>query len=67
VFELQQQLRNLWPKQKRLMIELANEINEKGIKGICSLRELTYFDVGHSFLTDSLHNIYIGAFVRKNI
>jgi len=65
VFELQQQLRSIWPKKKRLMIELANEKNEKGIMGICSLRELAHFDVGRSFMTDSLHNIYIGVFVRK--
>ena len=65
VFELQQQLRSIWPKKKRLMIELANEENEKGIMGVCPLRELAHFDVGRSFMTDSLHNIYIGVFVRK--
>lgn len=29
----------------------------------CTLRQLTYFDVGRCFLTDSLHNIYHGVVV----
>ncbi len=29
----------------------------------CVLRDLTYFDVGSSFLSDSLHNIYHGVVV----
>jgi hypothetical protein len=29
----------------------------------CVLRDLTYFDVGRSFLSDSLHNIYHGVVV----
>lgn len=37
----------------------------KGIAGVCIFRELTYFDVGRSFMADSLHNIYAGAFVRN--
>ncbi len=35
----------------------------KGIEGPCVLRSLAYFDVGSSFLVDSLHNVYLGAFV----
>jgi hypothetical protein len=35
----------------------------KGYRGKCVLRELTYFDVGISFLSDSLHNCYHGAAV----
>jgi hypothetical protein len=65
LFELQQQLRDLWPKKKQLMVQLADEKNEKGIMGVCLFRELAHFDVGRSFMADSLHNIYIGAFVRK--
>lgn len=65
MFQLQQQFRNLWPKKKQLMNDLANEKNEKGVAGVCILRELAFFDVGRSFMADSLHNIYIGLFVRK--
>lgn len=38
---------------------------EKGILGPCIFRELSYFDVGNGFMADSLHNVYIGAFVRS--
>jgi hypothetical protein len=45
-----------------------NQIKEddrlKGHRGKCILRELTYFDMGVSFLSDSLHNCYHGATVR---
>lgn len=34
-----------------------------GILGPCVLRRCSMFDVGHSFMADSLHNVYIGAFV----
>ncbi|CAF1528663.1 unnamed protein product [Adineta ricciae] len=64
LFELQKQLRNLWPKRNRLIDELTDEQNEKGIAGICLFRELLHFDVGRSFMADSLHNIYIGLFKR---
>jgi hypothetical protein len=30
-----------------------------------SFDELTYFDIEYSFWTDTLHNVYIGTFVRK--
>ena len=36
---------------------------EKGVKGSCILRSLSKFDVGRSFLVDSLHNAYLGLFV----
>lgn len=36
---------------------------EKGLKGGCILRSLSKFDVGRSFLVDSLHNIYLGVVV----
>jgi len=31
----------------------------------CVFRDLTYFDVGSSFLSDSLHNIYHGTVVSS--
>ena len=34
-----------------------------GLKRSCILRELKHFDVGQSFVVDSLHNIYHGVFV----
>ena len=38
----------------------------RGHAGPCALRPLKYFDVGHSFLSDSLHNIYHGVMVSPN-
>ena len=35
-----------------------------GLAGRCPLTALTYFDYGTSFLTDSLHTIYGGAFKK---
>ncbi|CAF4318352.1 unnamed protein product, partial [Rotaria magnacalcarata] len=49
-------------KRKSLMEELR--LKEKGALGPCILRELSYFDVGRSFMADTLHNVYIGAFKR---
>jgi hypothetical protein len=40
---------------------------EKRFKGPCILRTLSAFDVGRSFLVDSLHNIYLGVFVSRSI
>lgn len=37
----------------------------KGYRGVCVLRELSYFDVGYSFLSDSLHNCYHGVAVSS--
>lgn len=39
----------------------------KGHVGICILRDLVYFDVGKSFLSDSLHNVYHGVIVSFNM
>ncbi|CAF4286723.1 unnamed protein product [Rotaria magnacalcarata] len=47
---------------KALMMQ--HKIEENGITGPCIFRELSYFDVGNGFMADSLHNVYIGAFVR---
>jgi hypothetical protein len=44
---------------------MENKEMEHGIVGPCVLRQLTYFDVGFSFVSDSLHNIYHGAFVSR--
>ncbi|CAF3619678.1 unnamed protein product [Rotaria socialis] len=43
-----------------------NELRDRlrGHIGPCALRSLTYFDVGTSFLSDSLHNIYHGVMKR---
>ena len=41
--------------------------NFKGYRGKCTLRELKYFDVGTSFLSDSLHNCYHGVAVSEKI
>ena len=37
----------------------------KSEKGPCVLRSLSMFDVGQSFLFDSLHNFYLGLFVSE--
>ncbi|CAM4767431.1 unnamed protein product [Rotaria magnacalcarata] len=39
-----------------------NKQSEYGILGPCILRQLKYFDVGFSFLSDNLHNVYHGVF-----
>ncbi len=39
--------------------------NLRGYRGKCVLREISYFDVGISLLSDSLHNCYHGATVSK--
>ena len=44
---------------------INNKESEHGIFGPCVLRQLKYFDVGFSFLSDNLHNIYHGAFVSR--
>lgn len=51
-------------KKERQEIEDQNKKKEKGVKGICVLRSLLSFDVGISFMADSLHNVYSGCFVR---
>ncbi|CAF2102182.1 unnamed protein product [Rotaria magnacalcarata] len=44
--------------------KLRHTESQMGLKGSCVLRELKYFDFGQSFVVDSLHNIYLGAFKR---
>lgn len=48
-------------EDESVYIKKADEF--KGHRGKCALRELKYFDVGMSFLSDSLHNCYHGAAV----
>ena len=67
IIHLQKDLKNLWPRQRQSKEPPVDKRNEKGLMGICLLRELTYFDVGRSFMADSLHNVYIGAFVNIKI
>ena len=67
IFELQKQLKNLWPRGLHSKDPPIDKQNEKGIMGVCLLRELIYFDVGRSFMTDSLHNVYIGALVSRTL
>lgn len=48
------------------MNETEKKLNRailKGHVGPCIFRSLRYFDVGNSFLSDSLHNIYHGVMV----
>jgi hypothetical protein len=52
-------------KQQRKIIEEQYAAKEKGILGECTLRSLFCCDVGTSFMADSLHNVYAGAFVSK--
>lgn len=58
--QLRQSIQGRIPKS----LTKQHKIQEKGILGPCIFRELSYFDVGDGFMADSLHNVYIGAFVR---
>ena len=49
-------------KRAKKRLELRDQM--RGHVSVCLLRGLTYFDVGTSFLSDSLHNIYHGVMVR---
>ncbi len=51
-------------KQKKVMEEQFKEA-EKGILDTCILRSLSVYDVGTSFMADSLHNVYRGSFVSR--
>ena len=52
-------------KEQKKILKEQYELAENGILGECFLRLLTFFDVGISFMGDSLHNVYTGDFVRK--
>ncbi|CAF2133026.1 unnamed protein product [Rotaria magnacalcarata] len=44
-----------------MALKNPTEDERKGYLGQCALRFLKHFDVGQSFLSDSLHNLYGGA------
>ncbi len=48
-------------KLKQKLIE--NKESERRSLGPCVLRQLKYFDVGFSFVSDNLQNVYRGVFV----
>lgn len=48
-----------------MKLKNVTDDRRKGYLGHCALRSLTYFDVGRSFLTDSLHNLYGGTMVSQ--
>ncbi|CAF1241589.1 unnamed protein product [Adineta steineri] len=51
------------PRGRRALMQVHKQI-QKRFKGVCILRTLSYYDVGKSFLVDSLHNIYLGLCKR---
>ena len=63
LLQLHKHLRSFLPHSKPKNSALKDKNNENEIVGECLFRQLAYFDVGRSFTVDSLHNIYIGAFV----
>jgi hypothetical protein len=66
-FHNQQKMNAFLNRSKKQQKEIQEKYKfvEKGILGECILRSLTFFDVGISFMADSLHNVYSGAFVMK--
>ena len=62
LFQLQKHLRSLLPPNKRQRSAITDRRSEKGIQGECLFRQLAFFDVGRSFLVDTLHKVYLGAF-----
>ena len=63
LLQLHRHLRSFLPNSKQKKSGINDKKNERGIVGECLLRQLAYFDVGRSFMVDSLHNIYTGVFV----
>lgn len=57
------ELRARMPRADQKRQEIYDQQKCFGILGPCVLRKCSMFDVGHSFMADSLHNVYIGAFV----
>jgi hypothetical protein len=62
---LHEQIEQSFPARKRTKLIKQHRAGEKGIRGPCILRELSYFDVGHGLMADTLHNVYIGCFVCR--
>ena len=55
--------RALLPQRKQNKQAQLDGQKARGIRGSCALRVCSMFDVGYSFMADSLHNVYSGAFV----
>lgn len=64
--ETYDELMKIDPK-KRVTTKTELRDQMRGQIDVCILRDLTYFDVGKSFLSDSLHNIYHGVMVGCEI
>ncbi|CAF1233917.1 unnamed protein product [Adineta ricciae] len=68
--DIQQRSNQLYDEHIRILSRRrskpkSNEIDLAcGQQGPCILRDLTYFEIGRSFPSDSLHNIYAGTFKR---
>ncbi|CAF0821489.1 unnamed protein product [Didymodactylos carnosus] len=58
------QLNSKHERCRRRRINKGLRSKQQGYHGVCHLRKLRYFDVGLSFLFDSLHNAYHGTFKR---
>lgn len=58
---------NRLAKQQMKQKLIEHKVSERGILGPCVLRQLKYFDVGFSFVSDNLHNVYHGVFVSAMI
>ncbi|CAF4872340.1 unnamed protein product, partial [Rotaria sp. Silwood1] len=56
--------KNKQQRARRNSLTGADNDKAKGHVGPCALRRLRFFDMGQSFLIDSLHNLYSGAFKR---
>ncbi|CAF3640268.1 unnamed protein product [Rotaria sp. Silwood1] len=54
--------KNKKQRARRNSLTGANNDEAKGHVGPCTFRRLRFFDMGQSFLTDSLHNLYSGTF-----
>ncbi|CAF3604174.1 unnamed protein product [Rotaria sp. Silwood1] len=55
--------KNKKQRARRNSLTGANNDEAKGHVGPCTFRRLRFFDMGQSFLTDSLHNLYSGTFL----
>ncbi|CAF1462164.1 unnamed protein product [Rotaria sordida] len=54
--------KNKQQRARRNSLTGADNDAAKGHVGPCALRRLRFFEMGQSFLIDSLHNLYSGAF-----
>ncbi|CAF4953779.1 unnamed protein product, partial [Rotaria sp. Silwood1] len=56
--------KNKKQRARRNSLTGANNDEANGHFGPCALRRLRLFNMGQSFLTDSLHNLYSGIFLK---